>query len=151
MKSSLHSLPPFVSRATLLATSFGLAVAAHANEITKLDNAMTLSDPLSWSGGNAPGTGDVAVWDAAVSVDNTTSSLGADQSWAGIRVVAPAGAVTINAGNTLTLGASGIDLSTAAQNLTLSNPITLGATHTWNVATGRTLTATGVLTGAGLV
>lgn len=151
MKSSLHSLPPFVSRATLLATSFGLAVVAHANEITKLDNAMTLSDPLSWSGGNAPGTGDVAVWDAAVSVDNTTSSLGADQSWAGIRVIAPAGAVTINAGNTLTLGASGIDLSSAAQNLTLSNPITLGATQTWNVATGRTLTATGVLTGAGLV
>jgi fibronectin-binding autotransporter adhesin len=141
-----------VSRATLLATSLGLAVVAHAAEttITKADNADALNLGSSWSGGIAPGASEIGLWNSAVTTANATV-LGGDLSWAGIRVVDPGGAVSIGAGNTLTMGSAGIDMSLASQNLTLSNALALGAAQTWNVSVGRTLTAAGALTGAGLV
>ncbi|MCW1925048.1 autotransporter-associated beta strand repeat-containing protein [Luteolibacter arcticus] len=139
-----------VSRATLLATSFGLAAVSHANDIIKLDNTTALNDGASWTGLAVPGSGDVAVWNNTVLAANTTL-LGGDLSWSGIRVANPGGAVAINAGNTLTLGAAGIDMSTATQNLALTNAIALGAAQNWNIASGRTLTAAGALSGAGLV
>jgi autotransporter-associated beta strand protein len=139
-----------ISRATLLATSLGLAVVCQAVEpnIAKLDNATALNDGLSWSGGIAPGSGDIALWDATVTAANTTV-LGADLSWAGIRIANPGGLVTINAGNTLTLGSAGIDMSAATQNFTLNNALSLGAPQTWNVADTRTLAATGAIGGTG--
>ncbi len=137
-----------VSRATLLATGLGLAIASHAAEpiINKANNADNLNLTSSWSGGTAPASGDVASWDATVTADNTTL-LGADTSWAGLRVADPAGPVTISAGNNLTLGSAGINMGTATQNLTLANTLSLGAAQIWNVNSGRTLSTTGAITG----
>lgn len=137
-----------VSRAALLASSFGLAVVSHANDITKLDNVTPLNDGASWNGGTAPASGDVAVWDSTVTAANA-AALGADLSWSGIKLSSPGGAVTINAGNTLTLGGAGIDMSAATQPLTLANAVTLGAAQTWNVALDQTLTVNGALGGTG--
>lgn len=96
-----------------------------------------------------PGTGDVAIFDSTSAGLATT--LGADQSVAGLKVMNPTGAVSVAAGNFLTIGASGVDLSAATQNLTLSNAVVLGAGQTWNVGTGRTLTNSGVLSGTGFL
>jgi autotransporter-associated beta strand protein len=139
-----------VSRATLLATSLGLAIAGHAAEttITKADNTDALNLGSSWSGGTAPGASDVALWDSTVTGANTTL-LGGDLSWAGIRIADPGGAVSIGAGNTLTLGSVGIDMSAASKNLTLANALALGAAQTWNVSVGQSLTVTGALSGSG--
>jgi fibronectin-binding autotransporter adhesin len=139
-----------VSRATLLATSLGLAVVAHAAEttITKADNADALNLGPSWSGGIAPGASDIGLWDNTVSTANATV-LGGDLSWAGIRVADPGGAVSIGAGNTLTLGTAGIDMSLASQNLTLANALALGAAQTWNVSVGQSLTVSGSMSGTG--
>ena len=58
--------------------------------------------------------------------------------------------MTINAGNTLTLGAAAtdIDMSSATQDLTLNCPLALGAANVWDVNTGRALTLGGEVSGA---
>ena len=128
---------------------FGLA-SAQAASITNADAAANLNLGGSWVGGVPAGSGDVAVWDHTVQV-NTTKALGADTSWSGIQILDPLGLITISAGNTLTLGASGIDMSTATNGLTLSCPVVLGAGQTWNVTNGLTLTAGGAISGSGLL
>ena len=123
---------------------------AQAQTITNADAAVTLNLGGSWVGGTPAGSANVAVWDHTVQV-NTTKALGANLSWAGIQILDPATAVTISAGNTLTLGAAGIDLSLATNSLTLSAPVVLGASQTWNVTNGLTLTAGAVVSGSSLL
>ena len=134
----------------LLAALLGLGGATlQAASITNADAAVTLNLAGSWVGGVPPGSGDVAVWDSTVQ-NNLTKTLGASASWGGIQFLNPGGLVTVGAdGNTLTLGASGIDLSDATTNLTLSNPVILGANQSWNVTNGQTLTVGGIISGAG--
>ena len=103
-----------------------------------------MSLAASWVGGLAPTATDIALWDSTVITANTVS-LGADLNWLGLRITNPGGAVTINAGNNLTLGSSGVDLSQATQDLTLNNAVTLGVTQTWSVGAGRTLTVGGAI------
>jgi autotransporter-associated beta strand protein len=124
----------------------GLA-SAKAASVTNADAAVNLNLGGSWVGGVPAGASDVAVWDHTVSV-NTTKALGANLSWSGIQVFDPAALITVSAGNTLTLGASGIDMSAATNGLTLSCPVALGSAQNWNVTNGQTLTAGGVVSGA---
>lgn len=116
--------------------------------ITKADNQSELSLAGSWIGNVVPGLFDTALWDSNVTGVNTTV-LGADLSLFGLRLTNPGGAVTINAGNTLTLGGGGIDMSRATQDLTLNNAVTLGGTQDWNVGAGRNLTVTGAIADGG--
>ncbi len=111
--------------------------AARATLIDKANNTTALNDPASWTT-TVPGSSDIAQWTSTVTAANTTV-LGASLAWDGIKIVGPGGAVVINSGNTLTLGASGIDLTTATQNLTLNPTMVLSNTQTFDVATGRTL------------
>jgi fibronectin-binding autotransporter adhesin len=131
--------------AALLSFSFGSAQAA---TITNADVPDNLNLGTSWVGGTPAGSGDVALWNNVVQA-NPTKSLGADTSWAGIQILDPGQPITINAGNTLTLGASGIDMSRATNGLTLACPIVLGAGQIWNVTNGLTLTVSGVVSGSG--
>ena len=125
-------------------------LAAHANGADQIWTGAT--DALWTTAGNwnsaAPGAADIAVFDAA-STTNLATTLGADRSIAGIKLIAPSGAVSVATGNALTLGASGIDMSAAAQALTISAPIVLGATQAWNVQTAITLTVSGGVSGTG--
>ena len=130
-----------------LLTGLSLTMSLQAGDIIKANNTDNLNLGSSWFGGNAPGTSDVGVWDSTVTGANTTL-LGGALSWSGIRIANPGGTVTINAGDSLTLGSAGIDMSAATQNLTLGNAVTLGAAQAWNVGTGRTLTTTGALGGS---
>ncbi|MEQ1749357.1 MAG: autotransporter-associated beta strand repeat-containing protein, partial [Prosthecobacter sp.] len=79
----------------------------------------------------------------------------------GLTLTNPGGAITIqnsdNQNQFINLGASGIDMSRATQNLTISNAtggavalnlLNTGA-GTWSVAAGRTLTVNSVISGAG--
>ncbi len=125
-----------------------LATAAHlgAATITKANNTDNLNLASSWTNGVVPGVADVARWDATVTAANA-AALGVDTSWSGIIITNPGGPVTINAGNTLTLGTNGIDLSRASQNLTISSGLTLGpGTQKWNVTNGMALTVNGTFT-----
>ena len=128
----------------------GLCSAAQATTINKTNNVNNLNLGSSWVGGAAPGSNDVAQWSNTVTGANTVS-LGADLKWAGIKVVNPGGLVTLNAGNTLTLGSSGLDLSAATQDLTLNCALSLVSNQIWNVANGRTVFISNSVSGTALL
>jgi len=88
-----------------------LAPLAQAADRTKANNADNLNLATSWLGGALPGAGDVAVWNSIVTAANS-ALLGTDLSWQGIRIADPSGNVTIDGGNTLTLGYAGINATT---------------------------------------
>lgn len=138
-----------LSTKALLAAALAAGSQLVAADLIKGNNTTDLNLAGSWVGG-APLTNlDTAVWDSTVTAANTVN-LGANLDWFGIRISNPGGAVTIRhaANQTLTLGAGGIDLSAATQNLTLLSAITsntagtliVGANQTWTVASGRSLT-----------
>ena len=56
---------------------------------------------------------------------------------------------TANNAARLAIAASGVDMSAATQNLTVSAPLDLTAAQTWNITTGRLFTANGGIVGAG--
>ena len=118
-----------------------------AATIFKANNANNLNLAAAWSNSVAPGASDVATWNHLV-VNYTNSALGANLSWSGIKILDPAGPITLAAGYTLTNGAAGIDLSQATNSLTLSNNVVLNANQTWNVTNGQTLAVAGVVSGA---
>lgn len=108
-------------------------------------------DAGNWVDGSAPTSGEAVVFDAnAASTTTLATTLGGAYSLSGITVVDPAGAVTVAAGTggSLTLGAGGIDMGAATQNLafnfgTANGVVSLGASQTWNVAAGRSLSFSG--------
>jgi autotransporter-associated beta strand protein len=117
-------------------------------EVVKANNTDDLNLGTSWVGGVVPTSGNRAKWDNTVTSANTTS-LGADLTFGGIVIANPAGPVTINPGNTLTLGAElvDIDLSSATQDLTLNCNLAMGSANVWDIASGRTLTLGGLVSG----
>ena len=117
---------------------------ARAAFIEKANNTSNLNLPASWQSGVVPGPNEVAEWSSILTAANA-STLGGPLSWAGISVTNPGGGVTINGIDTLTLGRSGIDLSSASQNLTLNcNPALLGnVNQVWTVSSGHLITLGG--------
>jgi autotransporter-associated beta strand protein len=99
---------------------------------TKADNAAALDTLASWSANQLPGGPDIALWDATVTTSNNVS-VGDGTSLGGIRITHPGGNVAISSGGaeTLTLGASGIDLTGSVRSLTLTAPVVLAADQTW--------------------
>ena len=129
------------------------AISSHSAQgaiIPKSNNLTNLNQTGSWQTGAVPGSGDVANFGNALAGSTAYSTagtlvLGGSLSWGGIQVTTPGVPVIIGAdGNSLTIGASGIDMTSATQNLTLNVPISFtGGNETWNVNGGRTLTIGG--------
>lgn len=132
-----------------------------ADDIFKRNNTTNLDQDSSWTedgvfDGPVPGSDDVAVWNDIVTGANSVA-LGSSLSFGGIRIANPGGKVTLNigAGNTLTLGTLGIDMSAAAADFELgsSGTLALNGAQTWSVGSGRTLTVglrtDGSITGSG--
>jgi len=127
-----------------------IIISYNTTELAKANNTDNLDQPTSWTGGVVPGTIQSALWSNTVTAANTVS-LGADTTWASMIIKDPGGLVTINAGNTLTLGWAApldIDMSAATQDLTLNCALALGAANVWDVTTSRTLTVGGAVSGA---
>lgn len=124
-------------------------VIAEALPSVKANNTDNLNVGTSWTNGVVPSSAAVAIWDSTVTDTNTTV-LGAETTWAGIQILDPGGLVTVDAGNTLTLGlaATDIDLSAATADLTLNCGLALNGSNIWDVTAGRTLTVGGVVSGA---
>lgn len=119
---------------------------AHGAEINKLDTGTNLSNGASWTGGTAPGSGDVALWASGSLRSGLT--LGTDLTWAGIKVNNPGGGVAIGSDNVLTLGASGINASVGTgSSLSFSNTLHLNADQTWTIGASTGLSINGALTG----
>jgi len=125
---------------------------AYGASISRQDDANDLTDPNAWVGTVVPGAGDLAVWDSTIGATNSSLNTWTDAasalswSWAGIQVLSPGANVLVTSTtSTLTLGANGIDMSNATRSLTVQAPMSMGASQTWSVASGRTLTIQGSL------
>ena len=109
---------------------------ATAVDRVKANNTDNLNQATSWVGGTVPGAVDVAVWDATVTAANSTL-LGADLSWQGIQITDPIGNVTIDGGNSLTLGSSGISaisLSNTKEFHLFNSKVVLSADQEWTLS-----------------
>lgn len=140
-------MKPKSANLLLLASVFvSVTGKSSAADITKNNVLDNLNLGSSWVGGAAPGTGDVAVWNSTSSLSNL---LGADQSWRGIRVTNTGASAAIGAGNVLTLGSGGIDMSTATGDFSIGSGLTLlqNTSQNWQIASGRALTISGALVG----
>ncbi|MDB6016667.1 MAG: outer rane autotransporter barrel domain protein [Pedosphaera sp.] len=123
-----------------------------ATNVIKQDTTTMQPTLTDWSA--APGTGDIGEFDATISSGNAANlTLGGNLSIGALQFDGTLnGPVTIGAdGNTLTLNNAGTDLdaSAANQNIKINCAVSLGANQTWNVASGRTLTVGGVISGVG--
>jgi fibronectin-binding autotransporter adhesin len=134
-----------IAAAVVGITGLSVVSTAGADSRVKADNADALNLPTSWVTA-VPTAADIAVWNSTVTGANTVA-LGANLTFGGLQIVNPGGAVTLAAGNTLTLGAGGIDMSAATQNLTLNAGVSTaaGTSQQWSVASGRQLTVGGAL------
>lgn len=120
---------------------------AHGADVIKAANTNALNLGTSWSGGTAPTSSDIALWNSTITAGNS-SALSADVSWAGIKVTNVGGtqnnasgtnSVQITgSGSQITLGTSGIDLTNATQAMQIQSKILLGGNQNWVVANANT-------------
>ncbi|MCW1922267.1 autotransporter-associated beta strand repeat-containing protein [Luteolibacter arcticus] len=131
-----------------LALCAGLALApqAHAAPVIKSATGTDLATGASW-GGTAPTGTDTATWNASSLGDGLT--LNSSAAWNGLAVTGATAPVSISGAGMLSLGSGGLDLSTSPVNLTIGHPVELAAAQTWKVASGRTITSSGVISGSG--
>jgi autotransporter-associated beta strand protein len=117
----------------------------------KANNALPLNQTASWTSA-VPGSTDPAIWDGTVGGPNTTV-LGSNLAFGSIQILNPGGAVTIDTGNTLTLGdaVTDIDLGSSTADLTLNCNLALGDDNEWTVSSIRTLTIGGSISGTGAI
>ncbi|MBC8011617.1 MAG: autotransporter-associated beta strand repeat-containing protein [Burkholderiales bacterium] len=135
--ASAYSRSNYKASAVLLAAlaASGLASTASAQ---KLDNTTNLNAAGSWTGGTIPNSGTVAVFNSTLTTARI-AALGASATWGGIQVTNPGGVFTISSGNFLTLGASGIDMSSANNNFVINSGIITGAAQNWSINALRSL------------
>jgi autotransporter-associated beta strand protein len=155
----------FTPADTIDYTSVTLSVSVTVNQgipqaftQVKAPNATALNQAGSWVSGVLPGPGDIGEWnDSATVAGDTITSLGGAFSLGEIQIANNvAGPVSISdtaPGDILTLNGAtgtgvGIDMSQAANNLTIDCAVELGAGQAWWVTNGTTLSINGVISGA---
>ena len=95
-------------------TFLGAGQSARAATITKADTNTLSTSGVDWTGAVAPGPFDIAFFDTTISALNIGNlNLATNLTWQGLTLGTTNGAMVINAGNTLTLGTAGINMSAA--------------------------------------
>jgi autotransporter-associated beta strand protein len=110
---------------------------------------------VSGSGTYPSSAADQAIWDSTVTLQRNISAIAVTIGQVAFQNPATNQGIIAGTG-TITLSPSafsnvGIDMSsgtTTATNLSISAPLALGSSQTWSVASGRTLTVSGAITGA---
>lgn len=124
----------------------GLLTAA-TTATTKANNTTNLNSGGSWVGGATPGLHNQALWNSTVTAANTAATLASNQQWAGLKITNPGGAVTLNGSSILCLDEAGVDMTASMQNLTVNCPVQLAVPAIWQIASSRTATFNGVVSG----
>jgi autotransporter-associated beta strand protein len=150
MKTNSHQTTfGFLQITSLLLLAGALSI--QASNILKSDTT-TMNVAADW-GGTAPAAGYIGEFGAtptaahlaAMTLGGNTSLLGLlfDNNTTGPLTVASMGSYT------LTLDASGINMSAANNNVTLNNTLALNGSQTWTVANSKTLAVQGLGVGTG--
>ena len=153
---------------TLAGLLAGSPVAMQAAQTTiyKANTTTLNSATLDWTlatggagGAVAPAFGDLGTFDSTLTAPNAAAlTLGGNVNLDQIKFLGTlAGPVTVanTGGFTLSLGqiaspagtTFGVDMSAANQDVTLNCPVSVGTNGNWKVASGRTLTVNGALSG----
>ena len=119
--------------------------------LLKAATGTDLSLAAAWSPAQIPTSADTCVFDSTGNSGAFTMSLSRSIGSISFRNPAAGCTITITAGQTLTLGASGIDMSTATQSLTFgaTGTIALSASATLDVSATTTCTINCPVTGTG--
>jgi autotransporter-associated beta strand protein len=125
-----------------------VSITLQGSTVEKIAIGTSLTDAASW-GGSVPGASDIATWNSGSL--GAGLALDSSVSWQGIRISGALSDVGISGAGTLTLGSAGLNLEGAAVSASISNNIVLAESQTWRVATGKTLTASGVISGTGAI
>ncbi len=133
-------------RFAVVAALLALSLASRADETWKGTSDNLWSTTGNWSGNAAPLSTDNVIYNGNSSA-NLSNWLSSTYSIKGIILTNPSGPVSINSASTLTIGASGINLSNATQTLTISAPVALGAYQIWGVTNTQGLNVSGVISG----
>lgn len=165
MKSFLISPRAISVRITRSAFYAALMVsaAATADTINKANNTTALDQTGSWTGGVVPTSADIAAFSSVNTVSSSPVTIGNGVNFGGILFSSnPATNLTINAGTggSLTLGASGVDVSvgnrtlTFGTNATVAPAIVLSSNQTWTAGTAATagtatIVSNSVISGSG--
>jgi len=99
----------------------------------------------NWSPANVPNPLEWILFDT-LSTHNLNTVLNQDFVPTGLSIVNPSGPVTIGGGNNLEIGAGGINMQSASQDLTITAPLTVANSANWNVAGGHNLNINGGVT-----
>jgi fibronectin-binding autotransporter adhesin len=135
---------------TSITSVLAFSSSAFAVERIKANNLTNLNDAGSWD--TLPTSADVAVFNSTFA---TAGNLGTGGlvSWSGVRIADPANNVVIpnaTAGNEVTLGTDGIDMSAATKNLSIQR-LRVDANQSWNVASGQSFSVSGTAVRTGVL
>jgi autotransporter-associated beta strand protein len=137
MKTKIRSL----KIAAAVAAASALAVSAQAQTLNKAANTDALNLATSWAENQVPDSTKTLVfssgWTAPANV-----AMGASLTVNGITLGTLAntsGRISSSAGQTLTIGAGGVDGSAMTNTFRIDPAIVLSANQTWSIASGRTL------------
>ena len=100
----------------------------------------------NWTAGMTPKPGDEVVF-SLLTQGNRATIPGQDFSLHSLVFMESGEAISVS-GNTLTLGAGGIDVVSAEHDPTITSAIQLGAAQTWKTSSGRVLTVSGTIGGS---
>jgi autotransporter-associated beta strand protein len=112
----------------------------------KAASGSILSTDTAWTNGFVPANPDTATWNATSLAGSLTFDT--DLNWSGLILGSPSNPLTFSSRQFLLLGSAGIDMSTSTVDLTLNHPVHLSASQTWNVASGRSITVSGAVSGS---
>ena len=105
------------------------------------------SDEAGTATSLTPGVGAIAIFSATGATNQSSMTLGASMSLAGM-VVNDTNALTLNGdSNMLTLGTSGITVNSGAGAITLGSLVNLGTAQTWTNNSVNDLAVTGIMSG----
>lgn len=116
------------------------AVSASAQTLTKAANNNNLNLASSWVENSTPNSTTTLLFNNTWTPANV--GIGTSLSVNGLQisnVSTGSGRISANGSNTLTIGAGGIDMSSASNNFRIDPAIILSADQTWSIASGRIL------------
>jgi autotransporter-associated beta strand protein len=135
----------FTSYYVVITNSYGAITSSVVNltqvfaapVVVKANNATSLNQGSSWTGGVAPAATSIAQWDTtSVSTSTHSADVGGSASWYGINIVGWSASVgcevtDVSASNVITLGAGGITSSNLTHSYTFAPGLALAAVQSW--------------------